>query len=181
MGKTSAYTTLVVMGMFWLTGHGVALQSLTIGDQVVKFCKENLGKKVGGGQCAHLATEAVKSAGGKSWFEFKDFPNQHDYVWGDLVYVLEVKGKTRSEQKVPGRSVQPGNVIQMRDAEFEGTDYMMSAPHHTSVVIEVKENGSVLTAIEQNHDGKMIVNKTTYRLNDLKAGWVRIYEPVPKQ
>jgi hypothetical protein len=77
-------------------------------------------------------------------------------------------------------SVKPGDVIQLRDARFEGKNYFMTYPHHSAIVLYVKEGGKVLTVFEQNVNGKKIVTEKTYRLNDLKTGWVRVYRPAQK-
>jgi hypothetical protein len=155
----------------------------TIGEKVVKFCKERLGEKVGSGQCSSLVDEALKAAGGKQHFVFKDTPRKDDYVWGSLELWLEAKENAPEERKKSEKGVQPGDVIQLRDVKFEGKvgkggTYFLTYPHHTAVVKEVKDDGKVLVVYEQNVNGQEIVKESTYKLNDLKAGWLRIYRPV---
>lgn len=162
----------------------VAEQPSTINDKVVQFCKDHRDEKVGKGECTHLASAALKHAGAKPHTAFKDAPGKEDYVWGELVYVLEMKEKSLKETKVPKKSIAPGDVIQFRDAVFKGKDlrgfpvYETSCPHHTSVVLAVKTDENILTVLEQNVDGKRKVLESAYRLTDLKSGWLRIYRPV---
>jgi hypothetical protein len=154
----------------------------TTNDKIVKFCKDHLGKKVGGGECTHLAEAALKHAGAKLRTAFKECPNRGDYVWGELVYALESKENTQKEMKVPRMSIQPGDVIQLRDAQFKGRNlrgqrYEMTYPHHTAIVLALKEN-NVITVLEQNVNGMRKVMKSTYQLADLKTGWIRVYRPI---
>lgn len=41
---------------------GVFTASQTMSQQILNFCKTHLGQKVGGGECAHLANEALRVA-----------------------------------------------------------------------------------------------------------------------
>jgi hypothetical protein len=159
-------------------------QSPTTNDKIVKFCKDHLGKKVRQGECTNLADAALKHAGAKPRTTFKDSPNREDYVWGKLVYALEIKENSQKETRVPKMSIQPGDVIQFRDARFKGRslnglqNYETAFPHHTSIVLAVKMENNLITVLEQNVNGKRKVMESTYRLTDLKTGWLRIYRPV---
>jgi hypothetical protein len=184
MTKTTR-VVLLTMSLLGPVAWAVA-QPRTLNDKVVQFCKDKLGEKVGDGECFALAYEALMATGAKPPGAFKDFPNKEDYVWGNLVYALEIKGGSRNEKKVRGMSVKPGDVIQLGDATFEGQNlrgfevYSFTYTHHTVVVGTVQNGGKMLTAFEQNVNDKKIVMATPYRLSDLKTGWVRIYRPVPK-
>ena len=76
----------------------------TIGDRMVVFLDAMCGKRVGGGECAHAAFEALRIAGG----EFTaaglgaDTPAPGDYVWGKLLKVIEV-----TDERLDG--FQPGD------------------------------------------------------------------------
>jgi hypothetical protein len=164
----------------WLSAASVRADE-TLNEKIVKFCADKVGMKVGSGQCAGLPVEALKASGGKPFTDFKEFPDKGDYVWGELVYALEAKDGAAEEQKVLKGGVLPGDVMQLRDTKFSDGKYVRAANgHHTVVVKTVQENGKVLVVLEQNSNGKMFVTESTYRLNDLKAGWLRIYRPVPE-
>jgi hypothetical protein len=176
--------TLLLLTTLWAWVSSALAQAPTINDQIVKFCKDHLGEKVGDGECTFLAQAALKHAGAKPCTTFKDFPNKGDYVWGELVYALERKDHSQKETKVPERSIQAGDVIQFRDATFKGKhlrglqNYEATYPHHTAVVVAVKKDTDVITVLEQNVYGIKKVMENPYRLSDLKTGWVRIYRPV---
>src|SRR5689334_9418452 len=59
-----------------------AKAQVDINTQVLAFAKKNLGKKVGDGECATLASEAVKSAGGVSFSKLGPTGVNANYVWG---------------------------------------------------------------------------------------------------
>ncbi len=179
----SACRAFFLLAIFSQCVPSAVAQPEKMSEKIVKFCKDHLGKKVGEGECTDLADAALQSAGAKRRTAFKEHPNKDDYVWGELVYALEIQDNSQKETKVPKRTIQPGDVIQFRDARFEGTKlrgfdiYRVSCPHHTAVVLAVKED-NMLSVLEQNINGKKVVVENTYRLTDLKTGWVRIYRPV---
>ncbi len=153
-----------------------------LSDKIVKFCKDNVGQQVGGGECTHLAEAAMKDAGAKPRTSFPDAPGKDDYVWGEEVFVLnKTKDASAAEKKGTGSGIKPGDVLQMRDVRFEGKKgngtYFVTCPHHTAVVVDVQMQGKVLIVLEQNVGGKRMVVKSTYRLGDLKEGWIRAYRP----
>jgi hypothetical protein len=164
-----------VLGLASLAGAGAT----TLSDRVVRFCQDRLGQQVGDGQCSSLADAALKAAGAKSASAFKQFPARGDLVWGELVYVLVAKAGSHEEKKIAKMGMQTGDVIQLRDARFEGMNYFLVYPLHTAVIVGLKENGKTLVVLEQNVGKKGVVS-TTYSLNDLKTGSVRVYRPVPK-
>src|SRR5262249_5554899 len=112
--------TLILLTTLWAVVAEPDAQPPTTNDKIVKFCKDHLGKKVGEGECTSLAEAALKHAGAKPRTAFKDSPNRGDYVWGEPVYALEIKEDSQKETKVPKMSIQPGDVIQFRDARFKG-------------------------------------------------------------
>lgn len=149
-------------------------------EKLVKFCQANLGQKVGGGECADLANNALLAAGAKPQRAYPDAPKEGDYVWGKLVASVEV---TKGGRKVEGKlaDAQAGDIIQYRDAAFKGNlqgrKYTSKATHHTAVLMAIAANGRDLKVCEQNRSGKKIVSIAEVRLGDLKEGWVRIYQP----
>jgi hypothetical protein len=155
-------------------------------DKVVKFCKDHLGQKIGGGECSHLAEAALKYASAKPRTAFKGSPGKADYVWGKLVYILEAKDGSLKETKTPGMDLRPGDILQFRDAQLKGKNlngfatYAVAAPHHTAIVVAIGKKTGILTVIEQNMRGEKVVANGVYRLTDLKGGWVRAYRPVSK-
>lgn len=149
----------------------------TLGDKVAEFCKAHKGEQVGDGECASLATAALKAAGAAG--RGPDDPKPGDYTWGKLVFTLEAGSKPVGKLA----DVKPGDVLQFRDAKWVtrvgnviSTTY---SPHHTGVVTAVDKDAGVIRYLHQNHSGKRYVVDGTLRLRDVKEGWVRVYEPVP--
>ena len=173
----------------------MAAQGTELNERVVRFCRERIGKQVGNGQCATLIVEALRAAGAET--RFKDTPGSGDYVWGAFVckleringaQSLEVGDAGRSKDKRRRTDVRPGDIIQFRDAEFQGTEirpegrytYRTSRPHHTAVISHVSEDGASCKLLEQNYNNKITVVESTLRLPELTHGWLRVYRPVAK-
>jgi hypothetical protein len=165
-----------------LTEAGVLAKEDTaaaeLAKKIVSFCKDNLGKMVGDGECGTLAVHAAKQAGAKPFHEYKENPGPQDFVWGELVFVLEVKDGKRTRSPTDGKA-KPGDVIQYRDTMFRNSRGIYVFPHHTAIVADVKSNGD-LVVYEQNMQGKKEVTQGTLRPSELSAGWIRVYRPVAK-
>lgn len=152
----------------------------TIGDRVVAFCKKHKGEKVGDGQCAALAIAALQDSGAKKRGG-PDAPNDGDYVWGELVFTLEITSKgPKATGKVD--AIKPGDIIQFRDSKWVtvlgNRTSSTTALHHTAVVATVDKKSNMLGIYEQNSNGKKIVSESVLRLNDLREGRIRIYRPI---
>ena len=153
------------------------------------------GKDKGGIDCFALVDELLKSAGGKRPKDFGEVTPTGDYVWGDPVELDKIK---------------PGDILQFRDHfvtirtqkllddKWKETSIEGPArrPHHTAVVVEVKEDGGVVV-VEQNvrPDPKKVKRnviaglaageETRYKSNAEKeiitvTGTVNAYRPVLK-
>jgi hypothetical protein len=149
-----------------------------LGEKMVKFCKDNLGQMVGDGECGTLAVRAMEAAGATPFHKFKENPGAGDFVWGELVFVVEIRDGKRKRDPADGKA-RPGDVIQYRDAAFRtGSGGIFIAPQHTAVVGEVKSNGDLI--VYQQNVGKKEVTKATLQPNSLAGGWIRVYRPTTK-
>ncbi len=171
----------VALATAWLAYVAQPAAAQSINEQVVRYCKKMLDKQVGGGECSSLAYYALKAAHAKELNDFKDRPHEGDYVWGKLVYVLRGRKKTPAEKIVAGQTVKPGDILQYRNAKFEGKGYSYSYGHHTAVVLAINLGTREMTVLEQNINGKRFVQQSHLNLNDLRTGWLRIYRPVAKK
>jgi hypothetical protein len=141
---------------------------------VVAFCQRHLDKKVGSGECAHLANEALRVAGADFIpAKFGDKPNPGDFVWGTLVKRLSWEDSEVVDSN-PRAQCLPGDVVQFRNATFKPG---RSAPHHTAIVAAVDDRGRPTATFEQNAANKRYVTKETIDFSKLTGGWVRIYRP----
>ena len=152
-----------------------------LGEKVIAFCQEHKGQQVGDGECASLANQALRSAGAKG--RGPDSPSKGDYTWGTQIFYIEAQEST---SKMEGKAfdIKPGDIIQLRDVKFQGRrpggTYSMTFTHHTAIVAGVEEGGQVVHIFHQNFGGKKIVMTATYKLADLKEGWLRFYRPILK-
>ena len=174
-------TLCVLLGLL-LAGTAVAQKDKDeFNPKVLAFAKKSIGKQIGDGECATLAVEAMKEAGAKPLRDYKDSPKEGDYVWGELVYGLEIAPTLRTESTPVGTTVKPGDIIQFRDAKFSGKagggTYSSEASHHTAVVVGASKDGKTLEVLQQNVNGKKTVAAATVKLNDLQSGWVKVYRP----
>jgi hypothetical protein len=145
--------------------------------KVLAFAKEKVGEKVLDGQCTSLARAAIRAAGARRF----PFEGGGDFVWGEPVPSF--------------RDALPGDVLQFRDAVFEGKRYVTKRRwvswreeyhHHTAIVAEVRERGTIVVVLHQNvgptdapDSEKKIVQEGTLRTNSLKEGGkVWIYRPM---
>ena len=145
-------------------------------DRVVEFSEQHLGQKVGNGECTTLASQALDYAGFKG--SSGNFPNHGDYVWGRLVFMIEGTETQPTEQgKIEW--IKPGDIVQFRNVLFQSKRGFVKDAHHTAVVKSVDGDKQVLTVLHQNFSGKK-VTENKFDLKNLKKGWLRVYEPIPK-
>lgn len=154
---------------------------LTIGERMAAFLNSKLGKRVGGGECTDLATEALRVAGGK-FIRGPDSPGFGDFVWGSLVTVVQFSnGQVTSSN--PAAKMRVGDVLQYRNATFAGGS---SKAHFTAVVAAVNAAGQVTAVFEQNFTPlsggppSRVVGRHALDLSTLTGGWVRVYRPVAR-
>ena len=170
---------MISLSLAWADGKPDDLNA-----RVLAFCKKQVGETVGRGECATLAEEAYRRAGARPWQRYKQSPGRHDYVWGLPIYKLEAEGGKQEEARRKGYTLRPGDVIQFRDAVFQGErgggPYRAIFPHHTAVVAEVNEDGKTVEILHQNSGGKRFVHTDTLSLEDLREGWLRFYRPLPR-
>jgi hypothetical protein len=153
---------------------GRSAASPSLGSRVVAFCQAHLGQKVGNGECAALAFQALKWAGAATRGG-PDFPAGGDYVWGRQVVLLEA---SPTGPKLTGTygEIQPGDVMQYRDVKFG----KMHAHHHTAIVKEIDPASGRVQAFAQNGGGRRFVFEVEVPLARLTEGWIRIYRPIPR-
>ena len=148
-----------------------------LNQKVLEFTRERLGKKVSDGQCISLAVEALRYAGAKRY----PFDPSGDYVWGRPVATF--------------KEALPGDILQFKNAVFQGKRWITKRrwvswhyeyPHHTAIVLEVREGAQVVAILHQNvgaHDAdeatKQVVQEASIRPESLQAGGaVAIFRPV---
>jgi hypothetical protein len=161
---------------------GAPCQEKSIGESMVAFLKANEGKRIGGGECAQLVTEALRVSGGA--FSRKNAKSPTDYIWSDNL-VCKVEGKDgKPVSSDPSAKFLPGDVIQYVDARFSDGRIVS---HHTSVVAAVDGKGKITQVYEQNVGVRGKPNEKIrhvvlrpFDLSGLSKGTVNIYRPDPR-
>lgn len=106
-----------------------------LGAQVVAFAERFKGQQVGRGECVDLADEALKSAGAKSYGDFKDIVSPSDrygnYHWsstevhlmaalpGDIIQFSHYRfllWKERKKLRIPKSGLQVGEWLSRKEA-----------------------------------------------------------------
>ncbi len=151
-------------------------EAQTIGSSMVTFLNGKLSTRLGGGECAHMATEALRACGGE-FFQSDigaDSPATGDYVWGTLVTTISLVNNVRTDS-TPTAACLPGDIIQYGTGTKIGT---ATYARHTSVVQTVNTTANRPTAVYQQNFGSVrTVKSATIDVTKLTAGWIRIYRP----
>ena len=121
--------------------------------KIVAFCKQNLGKQVGNGECWTLANEAFKANGLKR-------PGKDLRIWG-----RQIDHKTEK--------LQPGDIAEYRSAKFSNGSW--TGPEHTAVVVEVKRKTVVIA--QCNWAGNKNVTEMEFDPASLVSGELMFYRP----
>jgi hypothetical protein len=158
-----------------------APQAATLNQQIVAFCQSHRGSRVGGGECAHLAMEALRVAGAD--FTAHDPNHNGDYVWGTLVTTI-TRGRDTSSARC-----QPGDIIQFQNVTLSGG---WTAGQHTAIVAAVDSLGRPTQVYEQNvgvdgkgkgsgaHDRTDRLDPVAINMHTITSGTVHIYRAVPR-
>jgi len=151
-----------------------------LNQKVLAFAKDNLGKRVGDGECATLAVQALREARAKPW----SISSEGAYVWGKLVRTITPKTNLSGEAL-------PGDIVQFRDVttagKIGGTSFEATYPLHTAIIAAVKDDGKVVELLHQNYgevqakdEDRRKVQRSTLRFEDLKKGTIKVYRPAPR-
>jgi hypothetical protein len=147
-----------------------------LNQRIVNFLQARIGIRLGGGECAQMATEALRVAGARFTNIGPDAPFAGDYTWGALVKgLVEWNGKIYDTH--PTAAVQPGDIIQYRSVTFKDGSY---AAHHTSVVAAVDASGRPTAVYQQNAGNGRFVSLAAVNFSTMTGGYVNIWRPVPR-
>lgn len=144
-----------------------------LGNRLVSFLESRLGQRVGGGECAQLAVEALRASGARfAWMTTATT----DYAWGTKL--TGVTGTADGGRYgVPTAQFQPGDVIQLTNARFRDGS---RAPKDTVIVAAVDAAGRVTSVYRQNFNGVRSATKQSFDLSHLIGGYAKVYRPVAR-
>lgn len=154
-----------------LTATGLAQDPSTLGAAIVNYLQSKDGQRVGGGNSADLATEALRVAGAEFVADDlgADAPAAGDRVWGTLVTEYSA-GMTAPSTNV----CRPGDILQLGDAQLNGKP---CPAKFTAVVAEVETDGRPKKIFCQDFDGNRSVKIESLGVDQLDSGWMRVYRP----
>jgi hypothetical protein len=149
-----------------------------LNEKVLAYCRENVDKEVGNGECAGLAAQALKAAGARV-HAGPDAPRERDYVWGREVWRIESRTGAPTETGSVA-DIRPGDILQFRDVKFGEKG---GFAHHTAIVAEVVDGNLLKFQVyQQNAGGKRFVIKSTlHKFRDLQEGYILAYRPLPEK
>ena len=133
-----------------------AKRAIEVPAKIVAYCKGQVGKQVGNGECWTLADECFKSCGLKR-------PGSDMRAWGRKLDLSKEKP-------------QPGDIAEYRSAKFSNGS--MSGPEHTAVVTGLAKKKGVLIIAEQNWGGVKKVHETELDPAGLVSGELMFYRPL---
>jgi hypothetical protein len=155
--------------------HAVFIPAANVQAEL-SFLQAHVGVRVGGGECAQLASEALRVAG----FAFQGGLTSPagSYVWGNLIGAFR-------PQSSPSAAVQPGDVLQFQDSVFVTQNSIQSTRQHTAIVAAVNSSGLPTQVYEQNivnsaGSEERFVHLDPINLSTLQQGVVSVYRPVPR-
>jgi len=145
-------------------------------QDLIEYAVNNVGKKVGSGQCAELISQGLDAIQAKPFGTYPDFPSEGDYVWGKKVATI-----TKSE---PIPTLAPGMILQMRDVKVVTKSgfatFTFNASQHTLIIEKFNVETGELSILEQNSQGRSYVTRDTLNLKGIKSGTIWAYTPQPK-
>ena len=117
---------------------------------VYSYAASKIGQKVGDGECATLASEALKAAGAKNFWDLGPVGNNADYVWGSRVATITQGNKSTANiatgDIIQFRNVSTYNKTTLPDGSWRSST--SSYNHHTAIVKAV--SGSQIYLLQQN-------------------------------
>lgn len=138
-----------------------------VNNRVISYVKTVIGSTVGRGECWDLADQALTSADA-----------QFDKTSQSTIYTF---GKLYNPEK---EKVLPGDIIQFENVKVsykeENMIFTENYKHHTAIVYDVKENGSLRLAHQNTSFGGRKVALSKFNSENVKKGKLLFYHPIPK-
>ena len=137
---------------------GIGLPDLNV--RVVNFAVQNLGQKIGNGECWTLAQQALIKSGGQ---------RPRGFVFG--------------RELVQNEPWLAGDIIQFTDCHFvdvqpnRRTTITLGEPDHTAIIHSIP-NGLVVV-LEQNVNHDKRVQTQTLNFATMTSGNIKVYRPLP--
>jgi hypothetical protein len=145
-----------------------------LNEQVLAFAHEQMGKKIGRGECWDLAAQPLNSLGA-TW-------DKH-FAFGKKVAAGDAKGLKLE----PGMRLIPGDIIHFvsvrsswsksyPDGRRAWGSESIGSPDHVAILKKF-DGKSILTLLHQNVSGKRYMVETTTDIANIKSGKFTVYRP----
>lgn len=156
----------IISSLFNFNEHNQAISFIecdsipSINKQVVVFVKNNIGKKVGIGECWDLANVALNFISAK-W--------DGEYNFG-------------KEVKYMNECVFPGDIVQFENVELNykigDNQFIEKLLHHTAIIYKVKSKGQYVIADQNTGRSGKKVGLSTFSIKDITKGKIKIFRPI---
>jgi hypothetical protein len=138
-----------------------------VNNKVISYVKTVIGSTVGRGECWDLADQALTFADA-----------QFDKTSRSTIYTFGKLYDPEKEKILPGDIIQFENVmVKYKDGNMIFTE---NYKHHTAIVYDVKQNGSLELAHQNTSFGGRKVALSEFNSNNVKKGKLLFYHPIPE-
>ena len=138
-----------------------------VNTRVITYVETVIGSTVGRGECWDLADQALAFADA-----------QFDKTSRSTIYTF---GKQYDPEK---EKVLPGDIIQFENVTVsyknENMIFTENYKHHTAIVYDTKENGSLQLAHQNTSFGGRKVALSEFNSDNVKKGKLLFYHPIPE-
>jgi hypothetical protein len=145
-----------------------------LNQQVLAFAHENMGKKIGRGECWDLAAQPLKALGA-TW--------NNKFVFGKKIATGGSSGLKLEPDMIP----MPGDIIHFSKVKSSWTksypdgrkawgSETIGMPDHVAILKKF-DGKTLLTLLHQNVSGKRYMVETTTDITNVKSGIFIIYRP----
>lgn len=130
-----------------------------INQEIVDLASTKLHKKVGTGECWDLA-KMVLDETNADWDGYEEYgtliDDENECIYaGDIIQFKNVK-------------------IEWKEGKYTYEEIMK---HHTAIVYEVKDDGTIVLIHQNTGQHGRKVGTTIFRINDMKKGKIMVYRP----
>lgn len=153
------YLILAFLFPFFSQAQDDCGETPALNQEIVDLASSKMNKKVGTGECWDLA-QMVLNETEANWDGYEAFGKLIDHN---------------------NECIFPGDIIQFKNVKIEWEEgkytYEEIMKHHTAIVQEVKEDGTIVLIHQNTGQHGRKVGTTIFRINDMKKGKIMVYRP----
>ncbi len=138
-----------------------------VNSRIINYVETMIGSTVGRGECWDLADHALTFANA-----------QFDKTSQSTIYIFGKLYNPKKEEVLPGDIIQFENVVV--SYKDENMIFTENYKHHTAIVYDIKENGSLQLAHQNTSFGGRKVALSEFNTENVKKGKLLFYHPIPE-